>query len=84
VLKGMFAMQDLDKDPSLLLELKEDVREEAESLGQVTSVILYDVSRLDVSRAELRLEGGGRGHDRQVQGCTLGSGVCAQDEWPVL
>ncbi|RSH95372.1 hypothetical protein EHS25_000459 [Saitozyma podzolica] len=42
VLKGMFAMQDLDKDPSLLLELKEDVREEAESLGQVTSVILYD------------------------------------------
>lgn len=45
VLKYMFKLQDLDKDPALLLELKEDVREEAESIGEVTSVILYDVSR---------------------------------------
>ena len=44
MLKGMFAPEDLDKDPKLLLELKEDVREEAETLGDVTSVILYDVS----------------------------------------
>jgi HIV Tat-specific factor 1 len=44
VLKYMFKLQDLDKDPALLLELKEDVREEAESIGEVTSVILYDVS----------------------------------------
>lgn len=43
VLKGMFKKEDLEKDPGLLIELKEDVREEAESLGQVTSVILYDV-----------------------------------------
>jgi hypothetical protein len=80
----MFTPEDLDKDPTLLLELKEDVREEAESLGQVTSVILYDVSGVVVSRAENCVEGGGRGHDGQVQGCTFGSGVCAQDEWPVL
>lgn len=45
VLKGMFSLASLEKDPSLLLELKEDVREEAETMGQVTNVILYDVSR---------------------------------------
>lgn len=40
----MFELEDMEKDPALLLDLKEDVREEAETLGQVTSVILYDVS----------------------------------------
>ena len=44
VLKGMFVPADLEKEPELLLELKEDVREEAETLGTVTSVTLYDVS----------------------------------------
>jgi len=44
VLKGMFVPEDLEKEPELLLELKEDVREEAETLGAVTSVVLYDVS----------------------------------------
>lgn len=43
VLKGMFDLKDLEKEPELLLDLKEDVREEAESCGQVTSIILYDV-----------------------------------------
>ncbi|KAL1406055.1 hypothetical protein Q8F55_007738 [Vanrija albida] len=42
VLKGMFKLEDLDKEPELLLELKEDVRDEAESLGAVTNVVLYD------------------------------------------
>ncbi|OCF44882.1 HIV Tat-specific factor 1 [Kwoniella heveanensis CBS 569] len=42
VLKGMFTVEDLEKDPSLLLELKEDVRDEAETLGSVTNVVLYD------------------------------------------
>lgn len=44
VLKGMFKLEDLEKEPELLLELKEDVRDEAESLGTVTNVVLYDVS----------------------------------------
>lgn len=44
VLRGMFAPSDLDKDPALSLDLKEDVREEAETMGQVTSITLYDVS----------------------------------------
>lgn len=44
VLKGMFRPEDLEKEPELLLDLKEDVREEAESLGTVTNVVLFDVS----------------------------------------
>lgn len=44
VLKHMFTLQELKDDPSLLLDLKEDVREEAETMGDVTNVVLYDVS----------------------------------------
>jgi HIV Tat-specific factor 1 len=44
ILKNMYTQEELDTDPTLLLELKEDVREECEKLGEVTNVILYDVS----------------------------------------
>jgi HIV Tat-specific factor 1 len=43
ILKNMYTQEELDADPTLLLELKEDVREECEKLGEVTNVILYDV-----------------------------------------
>lgn len=43
VLKHMFTLEDLEKDASLLLDLKEDVRDECSSLGEVTNVVLYDV-----------------------------------------
>jgi len=43
VLKHMFTLEDLEKDASLLLDLKEDVREECSTLGEVTNVVLYDV-----------------------------------------
>ena len=60
ILKHMFALQELKDDPSLLLELKEDVREQAENLGDVTNVVLYDVSsnlsRLDVQSTYPQLE----------------------------
>ena len=39
----MFTQKELAEDASLLLDLKEDVREECESLGEVTNVVLYDV-----------------------------------------
>ncbi|KAI0051899.1 hypothetical protein FA95DRAFT_1484447 [Auriscalpium vulgare] len=42
VLKHMFTLKELDEDLSLLLDLKEDVREECETLGEVTNVVLYD------------------------------------------
>ncbi|KAF7288638.1 RRM domain-containing protein [Mycena chlorophos] len=42
VLKHMFTLKALEKDASLLLDLKEDVREECSTLGEVTNVVLYD------------------------------------------
>ncbi|KAJ7462298.1 hypothetical protein B0H11DRAFT_2160144 [Mycena galericulata] len=42
VLKHMFTLKGLEDDASLLLDLKEDVREECASLGEVTNVVLYD------------------------------------------
>lgn len=44
VLKHMFTLKELDEDPGLALELKEDVREEAETIGTVTNIHLFDVS----------------------------------------
>ncbi|KAL0082247.1 hypothetical protein J3Q64DRAFT_1634535 [Phycomyces blakesleeanus] len=44
ILKHMYTQEELDEDPTLLLELKDDVRGECEKLGEVTNVILYDVS----------------------------------------
>jgi len=49
VLKHMFTLEDLEKDASLLLDLKEDVREECSTLGEVTNVVLYDVRVLYLS-----------------------------------
>lgn len=43
VLKHMFSLKELDEDASLLLDLKEDVRDECSALGEVTNVVLYDV-----------------------------------------
>jgi HIV Tat-specific factor 1 len=44
VLKHMFTLEELEEDASLLLDLKEEVREECATLGDVTNVVLYDVS----------------------------------------
>jgi len=42
VLKHMFSLKDLEEEVSLLIDLKSDVREECETLGDVTNVVLYD------------------------------------------
>ncbi|KAF8608619.1 hypothetical protein BDV93DRAFT_433862 [Ceratobasidium sp. AG-I] len=42
VLKHMFTKQELAEDAALLLDLKDDVREECSTLGEVTNVVLYD------------------------------------------
>jgi HIV Tat-specific factor 1 len=44
VLKHMFTLKELEEDPGLALELKEDVREEAETIGTVTNIHVFDVS----------------------------------------
>ncbi|KAH9452230.1 hypothetical protein Pst134EB_016186 [Puccinia striiformis f. sp. tritici] len=43
ILKHMFTLAELQEDPTLLIDLKEDVREECELLGEVTNVTLYDL-----------------------------------------
>ncbi|KAN0060512.1 hypothetical protein ACQY0O_007847 [Thecaphora frezii] len=42
VLKRMFTIQELEQDPTLLLDLKQDVRDECERIGNVTNVVLWD------------------------------------------
>ena len=42
VLKHMFTLQELEDDPAAILDIKEDVRDEAEKLGPVTNVVLFD------------------------------------------
>lgn len=43
ILKHMFTLAELEEDPAALLEIKEDIREECEKLGDVTNVVLYDL-----------------------------------------
>ncbi|WFC98167.1 hypothetical protein MYAM1_000891 [Malassezia yamatoensis] len=43
ILKKMFTLAELDDDATLLLDLKQDVREECESIGAVTNVVLWDL-----------------------------------------
>jgi HIV Tat-specific factor 1 len=38
----MFTLKELEEDPAAILDIKEDIREECEKLGQVTNVTLYD------------------------------------------
>jgi HIV Tat-specific factor 1 len=40
----MFTVDELEKDPALLFELKEDIRSECEKLGEVTNIQVYDRS----------------------------------------
>lgn len=54
VLKHMFAPEDIEKDASLLLDLKEDVRDECSSLGEVTNVTLYDLEPEGVMTVKFR------------------------------
>jgi HIV Tat-specific factor 1 len=42
VLKHMFTPELFEKEPEALLDIKEDVMEECEKLGEVTNVVLYD------------------------------------------
>lgn len=47
----MFTLAELEEDATLLIDLKEEVREEAEGMGEVTNVAIYDVSSLPSSLA---------------------------------
>ncbi|KAH6657498.1 hypothetical protein BKA67DRAFT_190280 [Truncatella angustata] len=45
ILHHMFTLQELEEDPAALLDIKDDIREECEKLGAVTSVTLYDLEK---------------------------------------
>jgi HIV Tat-specific factor 1 len=42
IVKHAFTIDELDEDPAAYLEIKEDMREEAEKFGEVTNVTLFD------------------------------------------
>jgi len=54
VLKHMFTLKQLEEEPSLLIELKEDVRDECATLGEVTNVVLYDEEQDGVMTVKFR------------------------------
>ena len=43
VLKHMFTLDELEEDPKLPLDLKEDVKDECMTLGDATNVVVYDL-----------------------------------------
>jgi HIV Tat-specific factor 1 len=44
VLRNMFTQTELEKEPELMFDLKDDVKQECEKYGEVTTVKLFDVS----------------------------------------
>ncbi|OKL60040.1 hypothetical protein UA08_04530 [Talaromyces atroroseus] len=42
VLKHMFTLEEIEKDPAAILDIKEDIRDECSKLGDITNVVLYD------------------------------------------
>ncbi|MCJ1344753.1 hypothetical protein MMC31_002956 [Peltigera leucophlebia] len=42
ILKHVFTLEELEKDPAAMLEIKEDIREECARVGDVTNVVLFD------------------------------------------
>jgi HIV Tat-specific factor 1 len=42
IVKHAFTLEELDEDAAAYLEIKEDMREEAEKYGDITNVTLYD------------------------------------------
>jgi len=42
ILKHMFTLQELEDDPTTILDLKQDIWEESEKIGTVTNVVIFD------------------------------------------
>ncbi len=89
VLRHMFSVEDLEQDASLMLDLKEDVREECSTLGEVTNVVLYDVGSslflsspvfrfIDVNFSTARTRWC---HDNQVQRPSKCTGLCSGEPY---
>ncbi|KAL8987078.1 MAG: hypothetical protein Q9177_003687, partial [Variospora cf. flavescens] len=42
ILKHLFTLQELEEDPAVILDIKEDIREECAKIAPVTNVVLFD------------------------------------------
>ncbi|KAF2120541.1 hypothetical protein BDV96DRAFT_269020 [Lophiotrema nucula] len=42
IIKKAFTLKEIEEDPQLVLDIKEDMREQAETCGEVTNCVLYD------------------------------------------
>ncbi|ETN36549.1 uncharacterized protein HMPREF1541_08827 [Cyphellophora europaea CBS 101466] len=49
ILKHMFTPKELEEDPSAILDIKEDIRDECSKLGNITNVVLYDLEATGVA-----------------------------------
>ncbi|KAI5776166.1 hypothetical protein EDC01DRAFT_625692 [Geopyxis carbonaria] len=72
ILKHMFSIQELEEDPSAILDLKEDIREECEKLGDVTNVVLYDKEEEGVVSVKFKHEAGALACVRVMNGRFFG------------
>ncbi|SZE99764.1 unnamed protein product [Blumeria hordei] len=45
ILKHMFTLDELAEDSAVILDIKEDIREECSKLGEVTNVVLFDLEK---------------------------------------
>lgn len=61
ILKKIFTLSELSSDPSLLLDLSSDIREECANFGEVTSVTLWDLEPEGVVSVKFR-----RGEEAQA------------------
>ncbi|KAL4401393.1 U2-type spliceosomal complex [Malassezia pachydermatis] len=68
ILKRMFTLAELDEDPALLLDLKQDVREECETLGDVTHVVLWDKEPEGIMTVRFRDPAMARACERRMHG----------------
>ena len=55
VLAHVFTLDEIKEDASLLLDLKEEVRDECENIGRVSNVVLYDVSVSRICKKRQRM-----------------------------
>jgi hypothetical protein len=50
ILKHMFTLEEIKADPTLLLDIKEEIREECDRIGEVTNLVLYDVCLFELPK----------------------------------
>jgi HIV Tat-specific factor 1 len=54
VVKHAFSVEEINQDPGVILEIKEDMREDAEQYGTVTSVTLFDLEKEGILTVRFR------------------------------